>query len=47
MARIALSEFDPTTVTLSWAARLDEYCVVKDPRRKKKREGNERGAISL
>jgi hypothetical protein len=47
MARIALSEFDPTAGTPSWAASLDECCVVKDPRRKKKREVNERGAVSL
>jgi hypothetical protein len=47
MARISLGEFDPTTGTPSWAASLDECCVVKDPRRKKKREVNERGAVSL
>jgi hypothetical protein len=44
MVRIPLGEFDPTAETPSWAASLDKCCVVKDPRRKKKREVNERGA---
>jgi hypothetical protein len=30
-----------------WAASLDECCVVNDPRRKKKREVDERGDVSL
>jgi hypothetical protein len=44
---IALSEFNPTAGTPSWAASLDECCVVKDPRRKKKRDVNVRGAVSF
>jgi hypothetical protein len=44
---IALSEFDPTAGTPSWVASLDECCVVKDPRRKKKRDVNVRGAVSF
>jgi hypothetical protein len=48
MAGMAWIKAHPTVGTTPWAASLGECCVVKDPRRKKKREMKERGGcISL